>query len=39
LTPLDAVAAYHDALGKAGIKATRELEADREITEAPLKMG
>ena len=35
--PADAVAAYHDALAKAGLKPARALDADRQITEAPLK--
>jgi len=39
LTPADAVAAYHDTLAKAGLKPARELAADKEITEAPLKMA
>jgi hypothetical protein len=37
LSPADAVAAYHDTLAKAGLKPARQLAADREITEAPLK--
>ena len=39
LMPADAVAAYHDALGKAGLKPTRALADDRDITEAALKMA
>jgi hypothetical protein len=35
--PAEAVAAYHDALRKAKIAADRDLDADNEITEAPLK--
>ena len=37
IAPKEAVAAYHDALGKARIKPARELAADSEITEAVLK--
>ena len=35
--PAEAVVAYHDALRKAKIAADRDLAADNEITEAPLK--
>ena len=38
LTPSDAVAAYHDVLRKADIAPHRDLAADNEITEAPLKL-
>jgi len=37
LTPGEAVAAYHECLRKASIEPLRELAADNEITEAPLK--
>lgn len=39
IAPKEAVAAYHDTLGQAGIKPTRALAADSEITEAGLKAG
>ena len=39
LAPSDAVAAYHDALRKLGIKPYRELAADDAITEAALKQA
>jgi hypothetical protein len=37
IAPKEAVAAYHDTLGKAGIRPARTLAADSEITEAVLK--
>jgi hypothetical protein len=37
LTPADAVRAYHDALGAAGIVPLRELEADLEVTDPVLR--
>ena len=39
LDPKDAVAAYHDALGKAGIAAARALADDSAVTEEVLKAG
>ncbi len=39
LSPLEAVRAYHVALGKKGIVPDRELEADSAVTEAALKLG
>lgn len=39
ITPLDAVAAYHDALARAGLVPDRPLEADREITDPILANG
>jgi DhnA family fructose-bisphosphate aldolase class Ia len=38
-SPAEAVKAYHGALDKQGIAATRPLAADSEITEAVLKLG
>jgi hypothetical protein len=37
--PLDAVNAYHDQLAKSGRVADRDIEADREITDAILKVS
>ena len=37
IAPKEAVAAYHDTLGKAGVKPARALAVDSEITEAVLK--
>ncbi len=37
--PLDAVNAYHDQLAKSGKVADRDIEADREITDAILKVS
>ncbi len=37
IAPAEAVAAYHDALAKAGLTPSRALHVDREITEAVLK--
>jgi hypothetical protein len=39
LTPSEAVASYHDALQKDGIRPDRDLDADNLVTEAVLKMG
>jgi hypothetical protein len=39
IEPAEAVAAYHGALNKQGVKPLRELAADREITEAVLKQA
>ncbi len=39
VSPKEAVAAYHDTLAKAGIRPTRTLAADSEITESVLKAG
>jgi hypothetical protein len=39
IAPLEAVAAYHDALRRQSIKPSRELAADCEITEAVLKQA
>ena len=39
LTPSEAVKSYHGDLAKAGIKPSRELAADLEVTEKPLKAG
>jgi hypothetical protein len=37
VSPKEAVAAYHDTLAKAGVRPTRALAADSEITESVLK--
>lgn len=39
LSPAEAVKSYHGELAKAGIKPSRELAADLEVTEKPLKAG
>ncbi len=39
LTPKDAVAAYHAELVKAGIRASRSLDDDQQITETPLQQS
>ncbi len=39
VTPEEAVKAYHDALAKKGIKPTRALGDDNQITEETLKLG
>ena len=39
LTPSEAVKSYHGELAKADLKPTRELVADLEVTETPLKAG
>jgi hypothetical protein len=39
ITPEEAVRAYHGELQKAGIRPTRALDDDRQITEAPLKQA
>ena len=39
LSPVEAVKAYHDALRRQGLASRRDLAADSEITEAPLRMG